>query len=132
MTDPEVPAEALEQLVSRLKNVVRVQTGNAFPDDPHGTITGTVFNLDKRFPDEIYKPSRGLFRLTQFREGTPGPAAPVAATPQKIAPSVRESDFYEPFAAYLVNELEECTVAVGQMCLACAEGGDRVETCRSD
>ena len=90
------------ELVSRLHA--------AFPDDPHGTITGTVWNLDTRFPDEIYKPSRGLFRLLRFREGTP--PAPVAAVSQKTAPSIRESDFYEPFADYLVNELEECTVAV--------------------
>jgi hypothetical protein len=92
------------ELVSRLQV--------AFPDDPHGTITGTVWNLDTRFPDEIYKPSRGLFRLTTFREATPPPAPHVAATPQKTSPSIRESDFYEPFADYLVNELEECTVAV--------------------
>lgn len=92
------------ELVSRLQI--------AFPTDPHGTITGTVWNLDTRFPDEIYKPSRGLFRLTKFREGTPPPAPQVAATPQMTAPSIRESDFYEPFADYLVNEFEECTVAV--------------------
>ena len=84
----------------------------AFPDDPHGTITGTVWNLDTRFPDEIYKPSRGLFRLARFREGTPPPPPQAVATPQKTLPSIRESDFYEPFADYLVNELEECTVAV--------------------
>jgi hypothetical protein len=92
------------ELVSRLRI--------AFPEDPHGTITGTVWNLDTRFPDQIYKPSRGLFRLTTFREVTPPAALQVAAAPQKTASSIRESDFYEPFADYLVNELEECTVAV--------------------
>lgn len=83
-----------------------------FPDDPHGTITGTVWNLDSRFPDEIYKASRGLFRLTMFREAPPPPAPTAAVIPQKTASSIRESDFYQPFADYLENELEECTRAV--------------------
>jgi hypothetical protein len=92
------------ELVSRLRI--------AFPEYLHGNFTGAVWNLDTRFPDEIYKPSRGLFRLTKFREETPPPAPQVPAPPPKAAPSIRESDFYEPFADYLVNELEECTVAV--------------------
>jgi len=92
------------ELVSRLRL--------EFPEDPYGTITGTVWNLDTRFPDEIYKPSRGLFRLTRFRDLTP-PAAPQApVAPEKVPPGIREADFYEPFAEYLVNELEECTIAV--------------------
>lgn len=31
------------------------------------TVHGNVWNLDERFTDRIYKPSRGLFRLTKFR-----------------------------------------------------------------
>ena len=38
----------------------------------------------------------------------------------------------QSYACSSISIQEECTVAVGQMCLACAEGGDRVETCRSD
>ncbi len=35
------------------------------------TVMGTVWNLDEQFPDQIYKPSRGLYRLTKYRaEGT--------------------------------------------------------------
>ena len=90
--------------------VSRLQT--ASPDDPYGTITGTVWNLDTRFPDEIYKPSRGLFRLTKFREVTPPVVPEITATPEQPATSIREADFYVPFADFLVNELEECTVAV--------------------
>lgn len=42
---------------------------NAFPDEPDGNLRGAVWNLDSRFPDEVYKPSRGLMRLTKFRSG---------------------------------------------------------------
>jgi hypothetical protein len=91
----------------------------AFPDDPHGTITGSVWNLDARFPERIYKPSRGLFRLSKFREEATAqqqqPAQPVVSP---ISKAPREVAFYESFADYLVNDLEECTKAV-------ALGGNR-------
>lgn len=89
-------------LVSRLQE--------EFPDDPYGTITGTVWNLEARFPLEIYKPSRGLFRLTKFKTEV---VAPVPEPVMDIVPGiVREADFYQPFADYLVSDLEECTMAI--------------------
>lgn len=89
------------ELVSQLHAV--------FPDDPHGTITGTVWNLDARFSERVYKPSRGLFRLMKFREEVVAQQQPAIA-PAPGAP--RESVFYAPFADYLVNDLEECTKAI--------------------
>jgi len=108
-TPPGIP---FSDLVSQLHGV--------FPDDPHGTITGTIWNLDARFRDRMYKPSRGLFRLTKFREES------IASSPQTTVINVsaisvgapREMAFYEPFADYLVNDLEECTKAI-------ALGGNR-------
>ncbi len=38
-----------------------------FPTEPTGTLTGYTWNLHRRFPDEIYKPKRGLFRSVKFR-----------------------------------------------------------------
>jgi len=38
-----------------------------FGDIPVNTIHGTVWNLYSKYPDKIYKPSRGLFRLVEFR-----------------------------------------------------------------
>jgi hypothetical protein len=32
------------------------------------TVNGCVWKLTERFPDEVYKPSRGVFRLVRFRE----------------------------------------------------------------
>lgn len=31
------------------------------------TINGCIWKLTERFPDEIYKPSRGLFRLLKYK-----------------------------------------------------------------
>lgn len=31
------------------------------------TINGRVWKLVERFPDQVYKPSKGLFRLTKFK-----------------------------------------------------------------
>src|SRR6266498_2502766 len=60
------------------------------------TISGTIWDLDAQFPDKVYKPSRGLFRLTEFRDAKTDQLKQelVAKTTKKIT----EEDFYEPFA----------------------------------
>ena len=78
------------------------------PETPENTIHGNIWDLDKAFPDEVSKPSRGLF--------TPGittekDAVSVGVTEQ-VAPTgvkVKESDFYAPFAEWLKNDLDEVT-----------------------
>ena len=80
-----------------------------FPDIPVNTIHGTVWDLDKRLPNEVYKPARGLFRHVNFKEeeiSKEEPKLPFEAV------MIKEEDFYKPFANWLVNELEECTVAI--------------------
>lgn len=78
----------------------------SFPDFPRGTIHGTIWNLEQRIPGMVYKPGRGIFRHIKFRD--------VAIEEIKVIPEIEkinEEDFYEPFADWLVNELEECTEA---------------------
>ena len=73
------------------------------PETPKNTIHGSVWNLDSIFPGEIAKPSRGLF--TPFQAGTD---AIVVGKTEEIAESgikIKESDFYEPFAELLKNDL---------------------------
>jgi len=74
------------------------------------TIHGNVWNLDERFPDRVYKPSRGLFRLTRFR------APDADQLKEELVPKqpkkFKEEEFYEPFAEWLVNEMEERTKAI--------------------
>lgn len=79
-----------------------------FPDIPVNTIHGTVWNLEMRVPDEVYKPARGLFRHTTFREVEISEVGKPTIKVERI----NEDGFYQPFADWLVNELEECTKAI--------------------
>lgn len=80
-------------------------------DVPVNTIHGTVWNLDMRIPEEIYKPARGLFRHIKFSEVEIGKER--AEPPTKIEKEkMREEDFYQLFANWLAKELEECTKAI--------------------
>ena len=88
----------------RYSDLVR-QIHDALPEIPINTIHGTVWNLDATASDKVFKPSRGLFLHVKYREAwqqpSPGPKA-----------KIKESDFYKPFADWIVNELEECTKAI--------------------
>jgi len=80
------------------------------PEIPVNTINGTVWNLETRVPDEVYRPARGLFRHVSFREEKINEER--LEPPTKTKKIIREEDFYESFADWLVNELEECTKAI--------------------
>jgi hypothetical protein len=80
-----------------------------FPEIPVNTIHGTVWNLETRVPNEVYKPARGLFRHVTFREKE---IDEEERKPPLEIEKIKEEDFYEPFAKWLVNELEECTKAI--------------------
>jgi hypothetical protein len=65
-----------EQIIEKAREIIAAETHGirysvlarrikeALPDANPNTITGHIWNLDARFPQEIYKPSRGLFRHT--------------------------------------------------------------------
>ena len=76
------------------------------PETPTNTIQGAIWDLDKRFPRLIHKPSRGLFVPLR---GEDGPASAVIIEPAKLP---KEEHFYAPFADWLKSELDEVTVAV--------------------
>ncbi|MFH1232220.1 MAG: hypothetical protein V1709_12070 [Planctomycetota bacterium] len=90
---------------SQLVNTIK----ESFPDIPINTIHGSVWNLDVIRPNEIYKAYRGLFRHVSFRELQVTDEV-VSTTPS--VSEISEEDFYQPFADYLKNELEECTKAI--------------------
>jgi hypothetical protein len=77
------------------------------PETPKNTIHGSVWDLDTRFPSLIHKPSRGLYVAASTEGNNPQPTTNIEA-----AKLPREEDFYEPFAAWLKNELDEVTVAL--------------------
>jgi hypothetical protein len=81
----------------------------ALPHLPKNTVHGTIWKLDVTMPDKFFKPARGLWKHAKFREELqPEKCVPVSPAKEKIA----EKQFYEPFANWLVNELEECTKAI--------------------
>jgi len=80
-----------------------------FSDIPINTIHGTVWNLEAQVPSEVYKPARGLFRHVNFKgKESAEEKAEASAEIKKI----KEEEFYQPFADWLVNDLEECSKAI--------------------
>ena len=93
---------------SELINLIR----NVYPNDPKGTVTGAVWNLDAKFPNDIYKPARGLFKLTKYKEANDIPESHLNDEIILEGQKIKETDFYDSFADWLVNELEECSKAI--------------------
>ena len=109
----KITSKAIEVLKSNLDGVrysdlIR-KIHEEFPEIPVNTIHGTIWNLDARVPAEVYKPARGLFRYVVAGDGENGEEE--EKHPLEIE-KIKEEDFYEPFADWLVNELEECTKAM--------------------
>jgi len=108
-----ITSKAIETLKSspdgiRYSDLVR-KLHSEFPDIPVKSIPATIWNLETRAPNEVYKPARGIFRHTDFREvAVSEEKQEIPATAEKIG----EANFYQPFADWLVNELEECTKAI--------------------
>ncbi len=78
------------------------------PETPKHTISSSLWNLDTIYPSEISKPSRGLFK--PINAGADDSI--VVGNTEQIAPTglkIRELDFYEPFADWLKNDLDEVT-----------------------
>jgi hypothetical protein len=76
-------------------------------ETPINTIHGSIWDLHLRYPQEISKPSRGLYVPSD------GTSAVLASAPEpaKTPPKFKEEDFYEPFASWLKNDLDEVTDA---------------------
>ena len=92
----------------RYSNLVK-SIHNGYPEIPINTIHGIVWNLETREQNEVYKPARGLFRHVSFREKETSEEEQKHSTEIE---EIKEVDFYEPFARWLVDDLEECTKAI--------------------
>jgi len=86
-----------------LKNLIQQAHPGVF--NAH-TVDGTIWNLDRKFPDRIANPERGLFILQRFREaaGPGGEESPRSLKPAEVA-------FYQPLARWL-EAMEEVTRAI--------------------
>jgi len=74
------------------------------PEFEENTIVGAIWNLDATIPGQVYKPARGLFKHTTYRDENSLPQQSVKETVKHVL----EEDFYEPFAKYLRSK-ELCT-----------------------
>ena len=77
-----------------------------FPDTAQGNIHGTLYHL--RNNSIIAKPERGLFILRKYAEGAIERRPDVGSRVQLP----NEASFYQSFADYLEQDLEECTKAI--------------------
>jgi hypothetical protein len=76
---------------------------NEYPEIKIKAIQWHSFDLHRKFKD-IVKPERGLFILKRYLER--------GELPREETERIREEDFYQPFADYLINDLEECSKAI--------------------
>jgi hypothetical protein len=77
----------------------------SYPDIPINTVHGAFHKFRNNLPADIQLVAKGLYRHVKFTQ-----AQEDAAVAKK--PRIKEDDFYEPFADWLVNDLEECTKAI--------------------
>jgi hypothetical protein len=73
------------------------------PETPSNTIHGSVWDLATRYPDQVVKPSRGLFKAASAENQEEKVPA--------IAQKYKEEEFYASFAEYLKNDLDEVTTS---------------------
>jgi len=114
--------EVLEQCPNgvRYTELTRLIKQDLF-DVPENTIQSNIWNLDERV-HEISKPERGIFFLTKYlsperqtellRSKTPTEILKRDAGIVQKARVPLEQSFYQPFAGYLLKDLEECTKAI--------------------
>jgi hypothetical protein len=85
----------------------------AYPEIKIKVIQWNVYDLHKRIKG-VVKPERGIFILEKFmKEKIELSLKEARKDIEKIEKLIsKEENFYQPFADYLVNELEECTKAI--------------------
>lgn len=85
-----------------------LESDNSFKQN---TVNGSIWNLDIAYSDKVYKPSRGLFRLLKNKPVETGiQTTPSVETANENA--VSEDDYYQPFADWLKNDVEDVTHAI--------------------
>ena len=76
---------------------------------PHGTVIGNLRQMTVNNDDpEVYKPDRGFYRLRAVDEEDVDKEIAQVIADKKVS----EEAFYQPFAEWLRDELNECTEAI--------------------
>ena len=85
---------------------LRAKISSESPETPGNTIHAAIRTLK---PPQVIKPSRGLYKAA----GGSGDDSVVVGDTEQVAPTgvkVYEHEFYEPFAQWLKDDLDEVTV----------------------
>jgi hypothetical protein len=109
-----IRSAALELLASqpnglRYSDLVR-HVSKLNPAFNNKTVSNVVWSLDTALPERVYKPSKGVYRLVEFREATDDSASEVPVLAKHKGG--REEEFYPLFARWLKNEVEDVTFAI--------------------
>ena len=83
---------------------------NRIPGANPGSVSNWTYELQIKNPEKVTKPARGLYLLSKFQKTDD--AQQKQEVTETIAKGLKEEDFYGAFAEYLVNDLEECTLAI--------------------
>lgn len=79
-----------------------------FPETPASVISAGIAGIERRHPELVTKPERGLYLpVRSGSEPSPGTASETVSTR-----ALRESELYPSLAEWLVNDLEEVNHAV--------------------
>lgn len=79
----------------------------ALPSENPNTVTGSLHHFQSHLPVDVVRPDRGVYAI----KGSTQADAHLPVVPSTVAAKLKESDFYQPFADWLENDLEEVTVA---------------------
>jgi len=71
------------------------------------TISNCIWNLDSVYPELVYKPSRGLFRLLEFKDPITDDLK-IEVQP-KESKRINEEHFYKSFSNWWKNDIEDVT-----------------------
>jgi len=104
----------------RYADLIR-EISKEMPDVKVNTIHATIWDFKRQIDngeiEDVLKPERGLYIFKKYyteqksveKTKDTGPQKDVL---EKLSKKLKEEDFYQPFADYLVNDLDECTSAI--------------------
>jgi len=85
-----------------------------YPSMKNGTIVGSLRKFYINNKSSVYKPDKGFYKLIKYQDSNLQNMSLLQNNnfqSNAQIPSVKEEDFYESFAAWLVDDREECTKA---------------------
>ncbi|HFL3236632.1 TPA: hypothetical protein ACG3KH_004065 [Clostridioides difficile] len=108
---------ATELLLSRPEGLryseLKKKINEQFHEIGNSTIGSTIVNLEHETKGKVVKVDKGLFKHIQYVDTQSEETVKTTnALTDLASKSVREEGFYQPFADWLTDEIEECTNAI--------------------